>query len=743
MRQPGTWSRRAGIVGAVALAGGLLATAGFAEATDTPAGSPRDIAVRDALAAFGGAPGLKAASGDGPADGYTARDVTLDPNGTRHVRFDRTYQGLPVLGGDLVAHSARGGQFARTQAPSVAVDTTPRLDAARAAAIAGDSLAGYSLRATPSLAVDALDGAPALVWQVAVNGQTADGGPSQVNVRVDATSGAILGSTEGFQTFARPGTGRAGTPNTAVAAGPATGNGKGFLVGNVSIGVNQKSDGTYELKDPDRGNGETRDANNKGTSTSPPPTTSNSTAFSSTTTTFGDNTLANRASVGVDAHYGVQTTWDYYKNTHARNGINNDGKGATSYVHFGTKYVNAGWYDSCFCMVYGDGAGGTKPLTQLDVAGHEMSHGVTAATAKLDYGNPNAGVYKESGGLNESTSDIFGTLVEFYANAPGDTPDYLLGEQIDLNGDGTPLRYMDDPTKDGSSKGCWTSSMGTSYDPHLTSGVGNHFFFLAAVGSGARTVNGVNYNGVVCNNAPAVNGIGNDKFGKIWYRALTSYMVSTETYPKARISTLKATNDLYGGAECTAIKAAWTAVGVVAQTGEPACGTATPSPTATASPTASPTPGGTCVAKQLVANGGFESGATSWTASTGVVVSATTAQPAHGGTRIAWLGNNGSASTEAVSQQVAIPAGCKASLTFYLHIDTQESGSTVYDKLTVKAGSTTLGSYSNVNKAAGYALRTFDLSGYAGQTVTLTFTETEDSSLKTSFVVDDVSVTTS
>ena len=95
-------------------------------------------------------------------------------------------------------------------------------------------------------------------------------------------------------------------------------------------------------------------------------------------------------------------------------------------------------------MTYGDGAGNAQPLTAIDVAGHEMSHGVTENTAGLNYSG-------ESGGLNEATSDIFGTAVEFYANNPPTRRDYLIGEKININGNGTPLRYMDKPSKDGAS----------------------------------------------------------------------------------------------------------------------------------------------------------------------------------------------------------------------------------------------------------------------------------------------------
>ncbi|MFD8806811.1 hypothetical protein [Streptomyces sp. NPDC059597] len=152
--------------------------------------------------------------------------------------------------------------------------------------------------------------------------------------------------------------------------------------------------------------------------------------------------------------------------------------------------------------------------------------------------------------------------------------------------------------------------------------------------------------------------------------------------------------------------------------------------------------GGTCTSAQLLGNPGFESGNTTWTASSGVI-NTDSGEAAHAGSYKAWLDGYGSSHTDTLSQSVTIPAGCRASFTFYLHIDTAETGSTAYDKLTVTAGSTTLATYSNVNAASGYAQKTFDLSSFAGQTVTVKFSGVEDSSQQTSFVVDDTAVTTS
>jgi hypothetical protein len=131
------------------------------------------------------------------------------------------------------------------------------------------------------------------------------------------------------------------------------------------------------------------------------------------------------------------------------------------------------------------------------------------------------------------------------------------------------------------------------------------------------------------------------------------------------------------------------------------------------------------------------------------VITDDAAEPARSGSYKAWLDGYGSATTDTLSQRVALPSGCSARLSFYLHIDTDETGGTAYDTLKVQlldtsgAVLTTLATYDNLDAAAGYTQRSFDLSGYAGRTVTLRFTGTEGSKLQTSFVVDDTALTAS
>ncbi|MET8761944.1 M1 family metallopeptidase [Lentzea sp. NPDC004782] len=148
---------------------------------------------------------------------------------------------------------------------------------------------------------------------------------------------------------------------------------------------------------------------------------------------------------------------------------------------------------------------------------------------------------------------------------------------------------------------------------------------------------------------------------------------------------------------------------------------------------------------QVVGNGGFENGTTPWTQTAGVISAGTTAEPAHGGGTVAWLGGDGTTHTDTLSQSVTLPVGCaSATLTYWLHIDTKETtSSTQYDKLTVQVGSTTVASYSNLDKNTGYVQKSVDVSAFLGQTVTLKVTGTEDSSLVTNFLLDDVALTTS
>ncbi|MGY0388322.1 M4 family metallopeptidase [Nocardioides sp. WG-D5] len=473
--------------------------------------------------------------------------VTLkDTTGATHVRMNRTYEGLEVVGGDLVAHQNRSGAVTSVSQGlatvlDLSVKPTVTSAAATRAALTLDAVTktitdlAVDKKYAPELVVDAVDGSPTLAWRVTTKGKQSDGTPSRLATYVDAGTGTVLRRVEGIHTI--------------------DGEGNTLYSGTVPLQVKQNGS-TYELRDETRGGTYTTDMKNAEDSLLCQLLgfgCAAGTVVTSPTTTFGNGSNADRATAAADAQYGTNVTWDYFKNVHARDGIFGDGSGSYNRVHYGKNYVNAFWDGEK--MTYGDGDGvGYGPLVSLDVAGHEMTHGVTENTSGLEYSG-------ESGGLNESTSDIFGTMVEFYANNAEDKGDYLIGESFILDG-GDPLRRMDNPSADGNSVNCWSSSTG-NLDVHYSSGVGNHFFYLLAEGSGAKTIGGVAHSSTTCDGS-TITGIGRDKAEKIWFRANSTYFTSTTDYAGARDATVKAASDLYGAssAEVAAVEAAWTAVSV-------------------------------------------------------------------------------------------------------------------------------------------------------------------------------------
>ncbi|CAM5606111.1 M4 family metallopeptidase [Streptomyces fimicarius] len=556
-----TPSRRATATGALIAAAALIAVAvpsGAATATSAPASAPLGGITAGTKADPGALPAklspaqraellseanaTKAATakelGLGSTEKLVVRDVVQDRDGTTHTRYERTLDGLPVLGGDLVVKESAAGRTegvskaskatsAQLKAVGLTADVAPAAAEKQAlgAAKAEGSKAEKAENA-PRKVVWLGSGAPQLAYETVVGGLQHDGTPNELHVLTDAATGEKLYEWQAVHN---------GTGNTQ-------------YNGQVTLGTAP----SYTLTDTTRGNHKTYNLNRGSSGTG--------TLFSGPDDIWGDGTPQNAETAGADAHYGAAETWDYYKNVHGRSGIRGDGVGAYSRVHYGNNYVNAFWQDSCFCMTYGDGSGNVKPLTSLDVAAHEMTHGLTSVTAKLVYSG-------ESGGLNEATSDIFAAGVEFYSNTSEDPGDYLVGEKIDINGDGTPLRYMDKPSKDGASKDYWYSGIG-NVDVHYSSGPANHWFYLLSEGSGAKTVNGVNYDSPTSDGLP-VTGIGRDKALQIWFKALTTKFTSTTNYAAARTGTLAVASELYGATspEYAAVAHAWAGINVGARPG--------------------------------------------------------------------------------------------------------------------------------------------------------------------------------
>ncbi|MCC8362199.1 M4 family metallopeptidase [Lysobacter sp. A6] len=524
----------------VAVLAGLASVAmpAFAGKADSPAA----LRAKDMLAAHGAAMHRNA------GDGFAVRDVVVDRDGAEHVRFDRTYRGLPVIGGDVVVHS-RNGQFrdaSKSLKTSERPNLKPVLSADDAVLAAGTDFAGkLEDIGSQGLVVYARGAKPVLAFEVRVRGVSKRDGEADMRYFIDANSGKVLDRWNIIHTAA------------------ATGVGQTLFLGDVSMTTDSISGG-YQLVDPTRGGGNTRDGQGKEISR----VYSSAPIMTDADNNWGNNTESLVASEASDAHVGVATTWDYYKSVFGRNGIYNDGVGVKSIVNVTFRSGgpatggNAAWYGAPYkFMAYGLGTSSWYPVVAVDVAGHEMTHGVTEATSNLAYSG-------DAGGLNEASSDIFGTMVEYFANNATDTPDYMIGEKIyRSNPTGrTALRYMFRPgDADGNrSYNCYPAAGFAGIDPHYSSGPGNHFFYLLA--EGAVNPAGFSYTAsqLVCNGDTGVTGIGRDAAQRIYYRALTVYFTSNETYPQARAHTLQAATDLYGAgsAQYNAVARAWSAVGV-------------------------------------------------------------------------------------------------------------------------------------------------------------------------------------
>ena len=503
------------------------------------------------------------------ADGaFSQVRVLTDHFGETHARFNQTYRGLKVWGGEVITHTdAEGQALAPTTAlmGQIFLNTAPSLSQEEALATATRDLApkgAFSTNPTIELVVypvqsevarlnlrDIRNGGDgqedrqvlrfALAYHVHAELENGAEETSHTDYMIDAHTGAILKKWNTLHTTA------------------ATGTGNSQYSGTVSIQTNSVGS-SYELRDMTRGAGGTF-GNNVVTNLNHA-TSGNGTVYTDADNTWGDGTQyasggsttsANGQTAAVDAAFGIEKTWDLFKTVLGRNGIDGTGKASYLRVHYSSSYDNAFWSDACFCMTFGDGSSFTT-LTSIDVAGHEMAHGVCATSANLTYSG-------ESGGLNESDSDIFGTMVEFYSRGGSGTTigntggNFTIGEQLAAS----PLRYMYKPSLDGSSPDAWSSSIG-SLDVHYSSGPNNRMFYFLSQGATTSGNTSTTYlpNGMT--------GIGNDKAARIWYRALTVYMTSSTDYAGARAACISAAKDLYGagGAEEQAVWNAYHGINV-------------------------------------------------------------------------------------------------------------------------------------------------------------------------------------
>ncbi|NNG23463.1 M4 family metallopeptidase [Telluria aromaticivorans] len=350
------------------------------------------------------------------------------------------------------------------------------------------------------------------------------------------------------------------------------GTGKSQYNGEVPISTTLAK-GSYQMLDPERGTGGTFGAMaitnaNNGSSAGK--------VYTNATNIWGDGkqfvegsstTGVNGQTAAVNAMWGLMNTYDAHKNV--LGWLSLDGRDTSTYIaaHVNRGYDNAYYSDTCRCMFIGDGTYFTS-LGSIDVIGHEMGHGITAATSSLVYSG-------ESGGLNESSSDITGEIVEAYARAggkgdsfPEDGNDWQLGTEISRNA--TPLRWMYRPSKDGSSPDAWSSSL-RRLDVHYSSGPNNRMFYFLAKGSRADSA-GDYYSKYLVKQPQAMTGIGTDKAFRIWFHANTTKFTSSTNYADARAKMIEAASELYGkdSKEAVAVQRAYAAINVGADVEEPA-----------------------------------------------------------------------------------------------------------------------------------------------------------------------------
>jgi len=302
----------------------------------------------------------------------------------------------------------------------------------------------------------------------------------------------------------------------------ATGTAATRYSGSKSIETGTTSGG-YRLRDATRGNGiNTYDCNTGTNYNSAVDFVDNNNSWTS-----GEWNNAQKDNAALDAHWGAEMTYDYFKQQHNRNSYNGNGAAINSYVHYDSNYDNAFWDGSR--MTYGDG-NSFDALTSLDVAAHEIGHAVCSNTANLVYSY-------ESGALNESFSDIWGACVESLMSTGKQT--YLIGEDIGPNG--TPLRSMSNPNSrnqpDTYLGTSWYSGSGDNGGVHYNSGVLNHCFYILSEGKTGSNDNGDSF---------SVAGIGIVKAGKIFYRAESVYLSSNSQYADARTACIQSAADLYG-----------------------------------------------------------------------------------------------------------------------------------------------------------------------------------------------------
>ncbi|MFF2546873.1 M4 family metallopeptidase [Kitasatospora sp. NPDC058063] len=502
------------------LAGMIAATAGPATAApDTTPAPPNGqaAAVRAADAAV--TAGLDALA-KGSDETYERKAVTPWVDGLYSVAYERSYRGLPVVGGDAVVLADSRGTVRALQSAAtgpVGTSTTARISAAQAERTARTKAASVDTVESRRLVVRVKDGTSRLAWETVLAGHKG-AAPSHLHVFVDATTGEIVDSYDDVH---------AGTLNSEW-------NGPSPTIATTASG------GSYSLRDPNRPGLSCADY---GTGQ----------VFSKSSDSWGTGSASSKETGCGDAMFAAQKEWDMLRDWLGRNGHN--GNGGSWPVKVGLSDVNAYWDGSTISIGHSQA---NKWIASIDVVGHEFGHGIDQYTP--------GGANNESG-LGEATGDIMGALTEAYANepAPYDTPDYTVGEMINLVGNG-PIRNMYNPSLVSNNPNCYSASIPNT-EEHAAAGPLNHWFYLLAEGSNPG---GGKPTSPTCNNS-SVTGIGIKDAGRVFYGGML-LKTSGMTYKRYRTATLTAAKSI--DPTCTFFnraKAAWDAVSVPAQTGDPTC----------------------------------------------------------------------------------------------------------------------------------------------------------------------------
>jgi len=717
---------------------------------------------------------------------------TLQSDELRFVPYERTYRGVPVVGGDFVVVVDGAGNVVYTsvaQSGKVSLpDVTPSV-AAPAARTKTAAKVDNARLGRSQLVVLQRGSRSDLAWRTTATGRRG-GEPSRLDVFVDADTGAVLKTQENV----RDGDGHAGW------SGPSP----------VHLDTKQVGS-TFEMTTP-------------GVPTLTCQDSATNTTFTGPDDLWGNGDPVVRETGCVDALYAAQQERAMLSSWLDRDGMT--GTGEWLPIRVGLNQQNA-YYDGTQIQIGRNPSG--QWVGSLDIVAHEFGHGIDDHTP---------------GGLSQTNTsefiaDVFGAATEWFDNqpAPYDVRDFLVGEEVNLSGSGE-IRNMSNPALEGD-PACWSPAVDDTIDfngdtgtqVHAAAGPGDHWFYLAAMGTNpagfpvSPTCNGTSF-----------KGIGMRKATKILYTAMLM-KTSASSYAKYRLWTLLASRFLYGQSTCTEfnrVKFAWKAVSVPSQKGEGGCTVGAAAVSIDGASHRELTAGTTITPFTLTASGG--SSPYTWSAGglpRGLTISPSTGQVsgtlgtdtsgsytvqasatdnlgrvgrswfaitvdrssssvcsgqrignkgfenktrapwtmflwlvnknpslANTGSNHAWVNGYGATSnhlgtrSDSMSQTITIPAGCKAKLTFYVWSLTAESTTgTVYDTLTVRLGNKTIYTQSNLDAIdvdtcgscpKAYVKKTVTLKSWSlGKTSVLSFIGQEDGSLFTNWHIDDVTLTIS